>query len=138
MFQFFTVLIHIINILTIIYMIFKEKRSANSIIAWTLILYITPIVGFILFLILGRRINKANMFGIKNVEMKIFENYLNQVKDKGQLQEEKSIFKNLDMIMAIEAMDYSPYRDDNEVVIYSDGKELFDELLECLNKAKKV
>ena len=137
MFQFFTVLIHIINILTIIYMIFKEKRSANSIIAWTLILYITLIVGFILFLILGRRINKANMFGIKNVEMKIFENYLNQVKDRGQLQEEKSIFKNLDMIMAIEAMDYSPYRDDNEVVIYSDGKELFDELLECLNKAKK-
>ena len=42
MFKFLTVLIHIINLLTIAYMIFKEKRSPNNIIAWTLILYIAP------------------------------------------------------------------------------------------------
>ena len=56
MFKFLAVLIHIINILTIVYMVFKEKRSANSIIAWTLILYIAPYIGFIAFLLIGRKI----------------------------------------------------------------------------------
>ena len=41
------------------------------------------------------------------------------------------------MIMALETMDYSPYRNDNEVCMYSDGKEFFDALLKSLSKAKK-
>ena len=135
MFQFITILIHIINVLTIVYMVFKEKRSANSIIAWTLILYITPVIGFILFLLLGRRINKANMFGIKNIEIKIFADYLKQVKEKESLK--NSNLKNVDMIMSLEAMGYSPYRDDNEVSMYSDGRLFFDELVLSLSKAQK-
>ena len=137
MFKFLAVLIHIINILTIDYMVFKEKRSANSIIAWTLILYIAPYIGFIAFLLIGRKINNSNMFGIKNVEIKIFEKYSKQVKKRSQLQVESNELKNIDMIMALEAMDYSPYRNDNEVHMYSDGKEFFEELLNSINKAKK-
>ena len=45
--------------------------------------------------------------------------------------------KNKDMILALEAMDYSPYRNDNNVSMYSDGKLFFNELLESLKKAKK-
>ena len=137
MFKFLAVLIHIINILTIVYMVFKEKRSANSIIAWTLILYIAPYIGFIAFLLIGRKINNSNMFGIKNVEIKIFEKYSKQVKKRSQLQVESNELKNIDMIMALEAMDYSPYRNDNEVHMYSDGKGFFEELLNSINKAKK-
>lgn len=137
MFKFFTILIHSINILTIIYMIFKEKRSANSIIAWTLILYIAPVIGFVIFLLIGRRINKKNMFGIKNSEIKVLEEYSRQVKERVELKNKSSSLKNLDMIMSLEAIDYCPYRDDNEVSLYSDGKMFFNELLKSLNKAKK-
>lgn len=132
MFKFLTVLIHIINLLTIVYMVFKEKRSANSIIAWTLILYIAPFIGFIVFLLVGRKMNKSNMFGIKNAEIKFLEKYDRQVKERSQVPVE-----NMDMIMALETIDYSPYRNDNEVCMYSDGKEFFDALLKSLNKAKK-
>ena len=131
MFKFLTVLIHIINLLTIVYMVFKEKRSANSIIAWTLILYIAPFIGFIVFLLVGRKINKSNMFGIKNAEIRVLEKYDRQVKERSQVPVE-----NMDMIMALETIDYSPYRNDNEVCMYSDGKEFFDALLKSLNKAK--
>ena len=110
MFKFLTVLIHIINLLTIVYMIFKERRSPNNIIAWTLILYIAPFIGFIVFLLVGRKMNKANMFGIKNAEAKVLEKYNRQVKERSQIP-----VKNIDMIMALETMDYSPYRNDNEV-----------------------
>ena len=132
MFKFLTVLIHIINLLTIVYMVFKEKRSANSIIAWTLILYIAPFIGFIVFLLVGRKMNKSNMFGIKNAEIKVLEKYDRQLKERSQVPVE-----NMDMIMALETIDYSPYRNDNEVCMYSDGKEFFDALLKSLNKAKK-
>lgn len=137
MFKILTVLIHIINLLTIVYMIFKERRSPNNIIAWTLILYIAPFVGFIVFLLVGRKINKSNMFGIKDAEIKVLEKYNRQVRERSQTKVENNNIKNMDIIMALETMDYSPYRNDNEVRIYSDGKEFFDVLLKSLNKAKK-
>ena len=137
MFKFLTVLIHIINLLTIAYMIFKERRSPNNIIAWTLILYIAPFIGFIVFLLVGRKMNKSNMFGIKNAEIKVLEKYNRQVKERAQMQIENNNFKSIDMIMALETMDYSPYRDDNEVCMYSDGKEFFNALIKSLSKAKK-
>ena len=56
-FTFFSNLVHIVNLLTIFYMIFKENRSSKSIISWTLVLIILPYIGFILFLMLGRKVN---------------------------------------------------------------------------------
>ena len=109
MFKVITVLIHIINLVTILYMIFKEKRSANNIIAWTLVLYLAPFIGFIVFILIGRKMNKANMFGFKNAELKIFENYTNQVKERESLKDENIDIENIDMIRALEATDYSPY-----------------------------
>ena len=118
-------------------MIFKERRSPNNIIAWILILYIAPFIGFIVFLLVGRKINKSNMFGIKDAEIKILEKYNRQVRERSKTKVKNNNIKNRDIIMALETMDYSPYRNDNEVCIYSNGEEFFEALLESLNKAKK-
>lgn len=137
MFKIFTVLIHVVNLLTMAFMIFKEKRSTNSIIAWILILYLAPYVGFIVFILIGRKMNNANMFGFKNAELNTFKSYLNKNEEKNKYNKESLYEKNKDMILALEAMDYSPYRNDNNVSMYSDGKLFFNELLESLKKAKK-
>ena len=137
MFKVFTVLIHVVNLLTMAFMIFKEKRSTNSIIAWILILYLAPYVGFIVFILIGRKMNNANMFGFKNAELNTFKSYLNKNEEKNKYNKESLYEKNKDMILAIDAMDYSPYRNDNNVSMYSDGKLFFNELLESLKKAKK-
>ena len=137
MFKVFTVLIHVVNLLTMAFMIFKEKRSTNSIIAWILILYLAPYVGFIVFILIGRKMNNANMFGFKNAELNTFKSYLNKNEEKNKYNKESLYEKNKDMILALEAMDYSPYRNDNNVSMYSDGKLFFNELLETLKKAKK-
>ena len=137
MFKVFTVLIHVVNLLTMAFMIFKEKRSTNSIIAWILILYLAPYVGFIVFILIGRKMNNANMFGFKNAELNTFKSYLNKNEEKNKYNKESLYEKNKDMILALEAMDYSPYRNDNNVSMYSDGKLFFNELLENLKKAKK-
>ena len=137
MFKVFTVLIHVVNLLTMAFMIFKEKRSTNSIIAWILILYLAPYVGFIVFILIGRKMNDDNMFGFKNAELNTFKSYLNKNEEKNKYNKESLYEKNKDMILALEAMDYSPYRNDNNVSMYSDGKLFFNELLESLKKAKK-
>ncbi|MFR7995491.1 MAG: cardiolipin synthase [Clostridium sp.] len=137
MFKVFTVLIHVVNLLTMAFMIFKEKRSTNSIIAWILILYLAPYVGFIVFILIGRKMNNANMFGFKNAELNTFKSYLNKNEEKNKYNKESLYEKNKDMILALEAMDYSPYRNDNNVSMYSDGKLFFNELLKNLKKAKK-
>lgn len=137
MFKVFTVLIHVVNLLTMAFMIFKEKRSTNSIIAWILILYLAPYVGFIVFILIGRKMNNANMFGFKNAELNTFKSYVNKNEEKNKYNKENLYEKNKDMILALEAMDYSPYRNDNNVSMYSDGKLFFNELLESLKKAKK-
>ncbi|MBS4974957.1 MAG: cardiolipin synthase [Clostridium celatum] len=137
MFKVFTVLIHVVNLLTMAFMIFKEKRSTNSIIAWILILYLAPYVGFIVFILIGRKMNNANMFGFKNAELNTFKSYLNKNEEKNKYNKESLYEKNKDIILALEAMDYSPYRNDNNVSMYSDGKLFFNELLESLKKAKK-
>lgn len=137
MFKVFTVLIHVVNLLTMSFMIFKEKRSTNSIIAWILILYLAPYVGFIVFILIGRKMNNANMFGFKNAELNTFKSYVNKNEEKNKYNKESLYEKNKDMILALEAMDYSPYRNDNNVSMYSDGKLFFNELLESLKKAKK-
>lgn len=137
MFKVFTVLIHVVNLLTMAFMIFKEKRSTNSIIAWILILYLAPYVGFIVFILIGRKMNNDNMFGFKNAELNTFKSYVNKNEEKNKYNKESLYEKNKDMILALEAMDYSPYRNDNNVSMYSDGKLFFNELLESLKKAKK-
>lgn len=137
MFKLIALIIHILNIVTIIYMVFKEKRPANSIIAWTLILYIAPIFGFVSFLLIGRRMNKRNMFRVANAEIAVFEDYSREVKEKLQSKNKNCKAKNSDMILALEALEYAPYRDDNEVFLLSDGKLFFDELIKCLKDAKK-
>lgn len=136
MFKLFTILIHLINFFTIVYMVFKEKRPANSIIAWTLILYLAPFLGFIAFLLFGRRLNNSNMFGVKDSEIKLFNTYNDYIKERDLFKNANKGLKNLDMIMSLEAINFSPYRDDNKIELFSDGKVFFDELLESLKKAK--
>ncbi len=56
-------------------MIFKENRSSKSIISWTLVLIILPYIGFILFLMLGRKVNTKDIFIMKKSELTLFDKY---------------------------------------------------------------
>ena len=88
MVQIIMMIINIINFLAIFYMIFKEKRSANSIIAWVLVIYIAPVIGFIAFLLVGRKMNNSNMFGIKEIEAKLFKDYIKQIHKEGYIEKD--------------------------------------------------
>ncbi|SCH49664.1 Cardiolipin synthase [uncultured Clostridium sp.] len=132
-----SILVHILNIITIIYMIFKEKRSANSIISWALILTLLPYIGFILFLLIGRKIKKSDIFIMKKSKMEFFKTYTDQLDQMRISNDSIKNSSNYEIIRAIESMEYSPYRNNNEVELFFDGKELFNEILDSLRKAEK-
>ena len=48
----------ILNIFLAIVLIFLERRDASSTWAWLMVLFFIPILGFILYLMLGRQLRK--------------------------------------------------------------------------------
>ena len=57
-----TVILFIINFLLAGGLVFLERRSAQSVWAWILVLFFLPIVGFILYMLFGRTIYRQNLF----------------------------------------------------------------------------
>ena len=51
----------ILNLIFAFIIIFMERRSAGSIWAWLLVIVFLPIVGFILYLLLGRQIQRKHI-----------------------------------------------------------------------------
>lgn len=63
----------ILNLLFAFTIIFMERRSANSIWAWLLVLVFLPLFGFILYLLLGRQIQRDQIFKIDKEDKKGLE-----------------------------------------------------------------
>lgn len=128
-----------INLIFSIIIIFFERRDPKSVWGWLLILYFVPIFGFVFYLVCGQDFHKVKMFRIKEFEDELNstihrqeDSILNRNFDKDHpllRQYSDTILYNLESSGAI-------FTDDNEVTIYSDGKEKFEALKEDLRNAK--
>ena len=61
----------IINILFSLLIIFFQRRNPTTVWAWLLLLYFIPVLGFVLYLILGQNFRKERMFKMKEIEGEI-------------------------------------------------------------------
>lgn len=55
-----TILVYTINVLLALLLIFISRKSASATWAWLLVLFIFPIIGFVLFALFGRNLRKKN------------------------------------------------------------------------------
>ena len=60
-----------INILLSIVIIFFQRRNPTAVWTWLLVLYFIPILGFVLYLIVGQDYRKSRMFKMKEIEGEI-------------------------------------------------------------------
>lgn len=129
-----------LNALLSIAIVFFQRRDPKTVWTWLLVLYFVPVVGFVLYLLMGQDMRKRKMF-----RMKEMEDSLNSQIQK----QEEIIFRNefnlsdsaLDdyhdlVLYNLEAMQ-AAYSDDNKVTIYTDGNEKFDALMEAIDSAEK-
>ena len=70
----------IMNILFALIIVFFQRRSPQTVWTWLLLLYFIPIMGFILYLVIGQDFHKSRMFKAKEIE--------GELKDAGRRQEE--------------------------------------------------
>jgi len=130
----------IINIGLAFTVIFMERKNASSTWAWIMVLFFIPILGFLLYLFIGRRLKDKRMFtldtksrlGIERSvkeQLEIIQNDQLPFKQK-VLAPYKELFtlhlKNNDAI----------YSQNNKVDLFTDGREKFESLIADLEKAE--
>ena len=129
-----------INILLAITIVFFERRDPKTIWTWLLVLYFIPVLGFLLYLLIGQDMRKSKMFKNKELEDVVQSAVLKQeqkVKNKRIFNDGGKLFRYHDLVMYNLAAAKSVYTDDNDVEIYTDGKEYFAHLYEAISTAKE-
>lgn len=132
--------IFFINIVLSIIIVFFQRRDPKTVWTWLLVLNFIPVVGFFLYLLIGQDLFKKKMFKTKEIE-----DTLNAAIGK---QEELLLKKGMDIVDP-DLQEYSDlvmynlqsggavYSNDNDVEIFTDGKEKFKALIEEIRKAKE-
>ena len=129
-----------LNILLAITIVFFERRDPRTIWTWLLALYFLPVLGFFLYLLLGQDMRKSKMFKNKELEDALQSAVVKQeqrAKSKQIFQNDEALSRYHDLVMYNLSAAKSVYTDDNEVEIYTDGKEYFAHLYEAISNAKK-
>ena len=130
----------IINILLSLVIVFFQRRSPQTVWTWLLLLYFIPILGFLLYLVIGQDFHKSRMFKAKEIEgeLKYAVRRQEETIYRKQLRlanPEMARFKDL-ILYNLEAGE-AVLTDNNEVRIYTDGKEKFRALIEEMKQAKR-
>lgn len=137
----FTIVLLCLNFVVALTIIFLERRNPSATLAWIMILILLPVFGIIIYIFLGQNFTKAKMFRMSKSEQMVTTNsLLNQKKamDEGTFDyasKEGAKWKDLVMFNHNYAAAY--YTKDNEVEIFSDGREFFKKYVDDIRKAKK-
>ncbi|MEF9941412.1 MAG: cardiolipin synthase [Lachnospiraceae bacterium] len=130
----------IINILLSILIIFFQRREPRTVWTWLLVLYFIPILGFVLYLIMGQNFRKSRMFKMKEIEGEVKYAIRRQeesiyrkklrLKDPEMERFQSLILYNLNAAEAV-------LTDNNDIRIYTDGREKFQALITEMEHAKR-
>ncbi|WP_110927891.1 cardiolipin synthase [Bacillus massiliglaciei] len=133
-------LILVLNILFATIIIFFERKEASTSWAWLLVLNFLPIVGFILYLFLGRSLRHAHLFQWEDKRKVGIEEIISrQVHD---LSQNHYPFRQMhtreyrDLIYMNLRYNGAVLTENNEVEIFTNGKEKFDQLFKDIDNAK--
>ncbi len=135
-----TLIIIIINFLLALGLIFLERRSAQSVWAWTLVLFFLPILGFVIYMFFGRTIYNRHLFTIQEDDKVGLEHLV-----QDQLDELKSdtleftnpvAEKHKKLIHMLLYNNQSFLTVNNSIDTFTNGRNKFDSLLQDIRNAK--
>ncbi|CAM4157226.1 cardiolipin synthase [Paenibacillus alkaliterrae] len=132
--------ITLLNIFLAITVIFLERRNASTTWAWVMVLFFIPIIGFVLYLILGQKIRKRKLYKLLGDSQRIIEHtverQMRQLRDRVLSFKDPSVQDYRDMIYMNLKSSYAVYTSNNEVEIFTEGKQKFDALLRDIEAAQ--
>lgn len=139
-YDFLLPIILIVNIIFAITVVFIERKNPTATIAWLMVLFFLPIIGFALYLIVGQTFHRDRMFRFKKEDdeklTKVIESQKTELLYK-EIPEPSSIsiaYRRM-MLMLIES-NQAPVTVRNEVRVFIDGNDKFNALLEAIRGAQ--
>lgn len=128
-----------LNIILSVLIIFFQRKNPMTVWTWLLVLYCIPVLGFGLYLLLGQDFRKERMFKMKEIEGEVKYAVRRQqesiFRKKLRLKDpELERFKSLILYNLNEAE--AVLTDNNDIRIYTDGKEKFRALIYEMEHAR--
>ena len=130
----------IINVFLALIIIFFQRRSPQTVWTWLLLLYFIPILGFILYLVIGQDFHKSRMFKAKEIEGELKYAVRKQeetISQKKLIPVNPSVRRFSDLILYNLEAGEAVLTDNNDIRIYTDGEEKFRALIEEMKQARK-
>ncbi|KRL41421.1 cardiolipin synthase [Liquorilactobacillus nagelii] len=133
-------IIFVLNLIFAIFTVFKEKRDISATWAWLLVLLLLPIVGFIMYLFVGKKLSKDDIYDIKTQQQMGLDQLVNLQKEqwhkKDLLPADEITDTSREMVHLFLETDKSILTKYNEVKLLTDGEQKFAELFADIKAAK--
>ncbi|KYH35069.1 cardiolipin synthase [Clostridium tepidiprofundi DSM 19306] len=132
-------ILFIANIFLGFVLIFIERKDPSATWAWLVVVFLMPIFGFILYLLIGQNLSRKKIFNIKKEEDILHKKLLAQ---KREIEEHKLKFNDkvaaeyLDMIYMHYNNSQALFTQNNNVKIFTNGEEKFNELIRHIRNAE--
>ncbi|RXE56754.1 phospholipase [Methanoculleus taiwanensis] len=133
-------IILLFDIFFAIVVVFVERKNPTSALAWLMVLFFLPAIGFVLYLLFGQNYTRRKMFTVKEAgDRRLKEIFEEQHRD---LVDSHFRFANpdaepyRDTIFALLQNNRAFLTENNRVEVYTDGKEKFDALFEAIRDAR--
>ncbi|MDD1707118.1 MAG: cardiolipin synthase [Methanoregulaceae archaeon] len=131
----------IIQMVLVFVLIFDQRRNPTSTIGWILVLLLLPVIGFFLYLFLGRDWTKRRLFSMKaEDDQRIVDAVVSQKKELERIGREHQGQPMYERFFSIARMLLENNRaiitNDNALTIFTDGTVKFASLFEAIRAAK--
>ncbi|GAB2023966.1 cardiolipin synthase [Lactovum odontotermitis] len=130
----------VINIILSCIIIFRERKSTTSTWAWLLVVNVFPILGFILYLLVGRGISYRKIFNLRD---EIRPNYEQDLAVTEELLDEPRLLARITDNAGIAQLIHFLFKDEESVIsintgvkLFVDGRKKFDSLLKDIRAAE--
>ena len=132
----------VINIALAFIIVFldRDRRDATSTWAWLFLLFVVPILGFIIYIFFGRAVRKKRERGFHHNQIddvkERMKTQLSDATNKINHSDNRLVKKHADIVNTLLTKEPTFLSYDNNVDIYTDGHALFDQMKEDLRNAK--
>ena len=139
----FLILMYVMNILSVLSLIFVKRSDTRVIFAWLLVFFFLPYIGFILYFLIGSKYEMrflSKKFGMSEIEErhnKFLDKQINDItRDKIQFKQvETEKYKDLIILNSKNAMSY--FTQNNNVELLISAQQNFSRIFEDIKNATK-
>jgi cardiolipin synthase len=138
MWQYILLTIEILNIIAVAYIlldVFLENRPVSHLLSWVFVFLVIPLLGIVIFILVGRNIRKRKIYRKKE---KADSRFMQKGREAASLADEAELqgnnhIKKLNQLLI--SNNKSFLSDQNSTEILNNGEETFNSIFECLEKA---